>query len=144
VSSSPPWFPAGPEQKMRWATQRRGRRDSVGYTFTDLAEIVCKNIKDGNEGLGPLPRSRAGSSAAASVSGGSSSASRLRVNSRMARRDKRSGGDGRMSTPDRRAGGGGGGRISTADQRAAAAVNVFNRQHQHHSGSDSDDTGIAM
>ena len=48
LSSSPPWFPAGPEHQTQWARHRRQRRNSVGYTFTDLAEIVCRNIKDGD------------------------------------------------------------------------------------------------
>ena len=47
LSSSPPWFPAGPEHQTQWARHRRQRRNSAGYTFTDLAEIVCRNIKDG-------------------------------------------------------------------------------------------------
>ena len=49
LSSSPPWFPAGPEHQTQWARHRRQRKNSVGYTFTDLAEIVVRNIKDGND-----------------------------------------------------------------------------------------------
>ena len=30
----------------QWVRHRRQRRNSAGYTFTDLAEIVCRNIKE--------------------------------------------------------------------------------------------------
>ena len=49
LSSSPPWVPAGPAHQAQWAGHRRQRKNSVGYTFTDLAEIVCRNIKDDND-----------------------------------------------------------------------------------------------
>ena len=49
LSSSPPWFPAGPEHQTQWARHRKQRRNSAGYTFTDLAEIVCRNIKDSDD-----------------------------------------------------------------------------------------------
>ena len=37
---------SGPSTRLQWARHRRQRRNSAGYTFTDLAEIVCRNIKE--------------------------------------------------------------------------------------------------
>eukprot|EP00095_Tigriopus_kingsejongensis_P004400 maker-scaffold93_size381549-snap-gene-2.23 protein:Tk04400 transcript:maker-scaffold93_size381549-snap-gene-2.23-mRNA-1 annotation:"neuropathy target esterase sws isoform x4" len=90
LGTTPPWMP-GAAQASHWARARTAlkRRDSGSYSFTDLAALVCQNIREGNNELNQafLPMSRGSSSsrlrsrANSSASGMSGSGNRKRHSS---------------------------------------------------------------
>ena len=45
--AKPPWLPGGIEHHQQWDKHRHmAKKDTGTYTFTDLAEMVCQNIRD--------------------------------------------------------------------------------------------------
>lgn len=123
---SPPWMP-GTAYASQWARAKAAvkRRDSGSYSFTDLAALVCQNIREGNNDL---------NQALMPMGSGSNS---LRIRSRTSSSTSNLSGRNRHSSgrkPSRRLG----------KVKVPSLSRIQNPDHPLPSDEGSDDTGIVL